>query len=56
MPAGELTCRASGERRGIERGIVDLMSGAPDYVLREQADLDRFAEVMRADSWDREPV
>jgi SAM-dependent methyltransferase/uncharacterized protein YbaR (Trm112 family) len=53
---GELTCRSCGERRTIERGIVDLMVGAPDFVLREQAGLDRFADVMRADGWDREMV
>jgi SAM-dependent methyltransferase/uncharacterized protein YbaR (Trm112 family) len=53
---GELTCRACGERRAIERGIVDLMPAAPDFVLREQAGLDRFADVMRADGWDRERV
>src|SRR3954447_4322011 len=53
---GELTCRACGERRSIARGIVDLMPAAPDFVLREQAGLDRFADVMRADGWDRERV
>jgi SAM-dependent methyltransferase/uncharacterized protein YbaR (Trm112 family) len=53
---GELTCRGCGERREIERGIVDLMPAAPDFVLREQAGLDRFADVMRADGWDRERV
>jgi len=53
---GELTCRSCGERRTIVRGIVDLMVGAPDFVLREQAGLDRFADVMRADGWDREMV
>ena len=38
---GELTCRGCGERRSIERGIVDLMPDAPDFGLREQAGLDR---------------
>jgi SAM-dependent methyltransferase/uncharacterized protein YbaR (Trm112 family) len=54
--AGDLTCRECGERRAIERGIVDLMVDAPGFVVREQAGLDRFADVMRADGWDRERV
>ena len=53
---GELTCTRCGERRPISRGIVDLMVDAPDFVLREQAGLDRFAEEMRATGWDRERV
>ncbi len=53
---GELTCRNCGERRPIAGGIADLMVEAPDFVLREQAGLDRFADVMRADGWDRERV
>ncbi|MDX6677253.1 MAG: hypothetical protein QOE31_1305 [Solirubrobacteraceae bacterium] len=53
---GELTCRSCGERRAVARGIADLMVDSPDFVLREQAGLDRFADVMRADGWDRERV
>jgi SAM-dependent methyltransferase/uncharacterized protein YbaR (Trm112 family) len=53
---GELTCRGCGERRPIAGGIVDLMVDAPGFVVREQAGLDRFADVMRADGWDRKKV
>jgi uncharacterized protein YbaR (Trm112 family) len=50
---GELTCQRCGEHRGISRRIVDLMLDAPGFVQREQAGLDRFADVLRADGWDR---
>lgn len=53
---GALTCRACGERRAIHRGIADLMGDAPEFVRREAAGLDRFADVMRNDGWDRERV
>ncbi len=53
---GELTCRACGERRAVSGGIADLMIDAPGFVLREQAGLDRFADLMRSDGWDRERV
>jgi SAM-dependent methyltransferase/uncharacterized protein YbaR (Trm112 family) len=53
---GELICRGCGERRSIERGIADLLVDAPGFVMREQAGLDRFADVMRADGWDRARV
>jgi SAM-dependent methyltransferase/uncharacterized protein YbaR (Trm112 family) len=53
---GELTCRSCGEVCAVQCGIVDLMRGAPDFVMREQAGLDRFADLMRSDGWDRERV
>jgi ubiquinone/menaquinone biosynthesis C-methylase UbiE/uncharacterized protein YbaR (Trm112 family) len=54
---GELTCTACGESRPIRRGIVDLMPGTvPAFVRREAAGLDRFADAMRSDGWDRETV
>lgn len=53
---GELTCRRCGERRPVAGGIVDLMVDAPDFVMRERAGLDRFADLMRSDGWDRERV
>lgn len=54
--AGALTCARCGERRTIAGGIVDLLVDPPDFVVREQAGLDRFADFMRADGWDREKV
>ena len=53
---GAISCRACGEVREISRGIVDLMPPAPDFVRREAAGLDRFADVMRAQGWDRERI
>jgi SAM-dependent methyltransferase/uncharacterized protein YbaR (Trm112 family) len=52
----DLVCRGCGERRAVTGGIADLMVDAPGYVMREQAGLDRFADLMRADGWDRERV
>lgn len=53
---GTLTCRICGTTRKISRGIADLMPEAPNFVLREAAGLDRFADVMRAGGWDRQRV
>jgi SAM-dependent methyltransferase len=53
---GAVTCRACGEIRAIARGIVDLMPQRPEFVSREADGLDRFADVMRAQGWDRERV
>ena len=54
---GELSCGSCGERRAIRRGIVDLMPVAvPEFVGREAAGLDLFAEFMRNDGWDREAI
>jgi SAM-dependent methyltransferase len=54
---GELTCTACGASRRIRRGIVDLMpANVPPFVRREAAGLDRFAEAMRSDGWDRNTI
>lgn len=53
---GELTCTACGEPREIRRGIIDLMPEVPEFVRREAAGLERFAEKMRGDGWDRELI
>jgi SAM-dependent methyltransferase/uncharacterized protein YbaR (Trm112 family) len=53
---GGLRCRECGLERTIEGGIVDLLYEPPDFVVREAAGLERFAEVMRADGWDRERI
>jgi SAM-dependent methyltransferase len=50
---GGLTCRACRHRAAIEDGIVDLMHDPPDYVVREAEGLERFAQSMRADGYDR---
>jgi len=50
---GSLACARCNRKFPVIDGIVDLMPNAPDFVARESAGLDRFADVMRADGWDR---
>jgi SAM-dependent methyltransferase/uncharacterized protein YbaR (Trm112 family) len=54
--AGALTCAACGHVARVEHGVVDLMPDPPEFVRREAAGLERFADTMRADGWDRERV
>lgn len=54
--AGVLTCRSCAHRARIEDGIVDLLHDPPEFVTREAAGLERFAERMRDHGWDRERV
>jgi SAM-dependent methyltransferase/uncharacterized protein YbaR (Trm112 family) len=54
--AGSLRCRTCGHSAGIEDGIVNLMHDPPEFVVREAAGLERFAETMRREGWDRERV
>jgi SAM-dependent methyltransferase len=51
-----LTCQACAQQYGVRDGIVDLLFEPPDFVRREAAGLERFAEVMRADGWGREKI
>lgn len=53
---GSLRCNRCGASRAIEHGIVDLLHDPPEFVVREAAGLERFAEAMRNDGWDREKV
>jgi SAM-dependent methyltransferase len=53
---GSIACAGCGRVRPIEDGIVDLLDDPPAFVTREAAGLERFADVMRADGWDRERV
>jgi SAM-dependent methyltransferase len=54
--AGELTCRSCDHRARVEDGIVDLLHEPPEFVTREAAGLERFAETMREDGWDRDRI
>jgi SAM-dependent methyltransferase len=53
---GTLRCRECGTVRPLRKGIVDLIHDPPEFVVREAAGLERFADTMRADGWDRERV
>jgi SAM-dependent methyltransferase/uncharacterized protein YbaR (Trm112 family) len=53
---GLIRCRECGLERSIDGGIVDLLYEPPDFVVREAAGLERFAEVMRREGWDRERI
>jgi SAM-dependent methyltransferase len=54
--AGTLTCRACAHSAAVERGVVDLLFDPPEHVRREAAGLERFAEEMRNDGWDRDRI
>jgi SAM-dependent methyltransferase len=53
---GRLSCAACGASRVVQDGIVDLLEDPPEFVTREAAGLKRFADLMRADGWDRDRV
>jgi len=53
---GTLACDRCDNTFEIADGIVDMLWDAPPFVDREAAGLERFAEVMRADGWDRERI
>jgi len=53
---GELACAGCASAFAIADGIVNLLWDEPEFVAREAAGLDRFADVMRADGWDRERI
>src|SRR3954451_11909100 len=54
--SGSPTGSAGGFVASISSGVVDLMPDPPEFVRREAAGLERFADTMRADDWDRERV
>ena len=54
--AGTLTCRRCAATTRVDDGIVDLRSKQPDFVTREAAGLERFADFMRASGWTPDDV
>ena len=52
----DLRCAACGHRMPVEDGVVDALYDPPATVVREAAGLARFADLMRADGWDRERI
>jgi SAM-dependent methyltransferase/uncharacterized protein YbaR (Trm112 family) len=53
---GTLVCSACGAVEPVHRGVGHLLVDAPDHIVREAAGLQRFADYMRAEGWDREKV
>lgn len=56
LRSGTLTCTTCGHLATIEDGIVDLLHEPPEFVRREAAGLERVAQRMRDDGWDRERI
>jgi SAM-dependent methyltransferase len=53
---GELRCSACSCEFSVRRGVVELLHDPPAYIVAEAAGLERFAEQMRLEGWDREMV
>ncbi len=53
---GTLRCTVCGAEFPVHRGVMELLYEPPDYIVAEAAGLERFAEQMRAEGWDREKV
>ncbi|HEX4467604.1 MAG TPA: methyltransferase domain-containing protein [Solirubrobacteraceae bacterium] len=53
---GTLICSACGTRFAVDRGVAQLLHEPPAHIVAEAAGLERFAERMRRDGWDRELV
>jgi SAM-dependent methyltransferase/uncharacterized protein YbaR (Trm112 family) len=53
---GTLNCSNCGQSYPVSEGIVDLLYEPPEFVRREAAGLERFAEAMRNDGWDRDRI
>jgi len=53
---GLLCCCACGKEFVVHRGVPELLFEPPEHILKEAAGLERFAEQMRLEGWDRELV
>jgi SAM-dependent methyltransferase len=53
---GFLRCRACTSEFAVRRGVPELLYEPPQHMLAEAAGLERFAEEMRREGWDRELV
>jgi SAM-dependent methyltransferase len=53
---GTLRCSACANEFLVRRGVAELLFQAPEHILKEAAGLERFAEQMRLEGWDRETV
>lgn len=53
---GTLRCAGCGHSFEVSEGIADLLHEPPDFIVREGAGLERFADVMHERGWDREKI
>ena len=53
---GTLRCGSCDARFAVHRGVPELLHAPPAHILAEAAGLERFAEHMRGQGWDRETV
>ncbi|MFZ2113266.1 MAG: class I SAM-dependent methyltransferase [Solirubrobacteraceae bacterium] len=53
---GALHCRSCGAEFVVHRGVGELLYEPAAHIVAEAAGLERFAEQMRAEGWDREMV
>lgn len=53
---GTLRCSSCAREFAVRRGVMELLHDPPPYIVAEAAGLERFAEQMRAEGWDRERV
>ncbi len=53
---GTLRCSNCGQIFELHRGVAHLLLNPPEHVRRESAGLERFAEHMASDGWDREQI
>ena len=53
---GELRCGECGGSFAVTRGVAHLLHDPPEHIRAESAGLERFAERMRDDGWDRERI
>ena len=53
---GTLRCSVCATEFPVHKGVMELLHEPPSYVVAEAAGLERFAEQMAAEGWDREKV
>jgi SAM-dependent methyltransferase len=53
---GTLVCSSCGSLFAVRRGVAELLYRPAQHVVAEAAGLERFAEVMRAQGWNRDVV
>ena len=53
---GSLLCRVCHTRFALHRGVAELLYDPPQHIVLEAAGLERFAQQMRLEGWDRERI